>query len=416
MPFYVKSLFIAIPSFIVLIIIEMIFAKLKGLKVNDHADMISSLSSGMTNIIKDSLKFTFVIISYVWLVDNITIYKLEPLWLAIIIAFIVQDFTGYWMHRLSHRVNLFWNRHIIHHSSEEFNLSCALRQSISTTFEFSAILMIPAAFLGIPWNIFAVLGPIHLFMQFWYHTRVIDKMGVLEYILVTPSHHRVHHAINPEYIDKNYSQIFIIWDKLFNTFQPEIKEVKPVYGTLRPALTWNPIIINFKHLGHLIKDAWYADKFIDKIRIWFMPTGWRPESVKSKFPLSQVDNPNMQIKYKKNNSFFLLIWSWSQHIIAGAMLFHFFTVLGYENILFNNLYASFLLLHIFALTSLLDHSKYSIAAEVLKVILACLIFYFYNNTWFDIKGVFVVIFQIYLLCSLLLSINFYLNRNKSIIT
>ena len=416
MPFYVKSLFIAIPSFIVLIIIEMIFAKLKGLKVNNHADMISSLSSGMTNIIKDSLKFTFVIISYVWLVDNITIYKLEPLWLAVIIAFIVQDFTGYWMHRLSHRVNLFWNRHIIHHSSEEFNLSCALRQSISTTFEFSAILMIPAAFLGIPWNIFAVLGPIHLFMQFWYHTRVIDKMGVLEYILVTPSHHRVHHAINPEYIDKNYSQIFIIWDKLFNTFQPEIKEVKPVYGTLRPALTWNPIIINFKHLGHLIKDAWYADKFIDKIRIWFMPTGWRPESVKSKFPLSQVDNPHMQIKYKKNNSFFLLIWSWSQHIIAGAMLFHFFTVLGYENILFNNLYASFLLLHIFALTSLLDHSKYSIAAEVLKVILACLIFYFYNNTWFDIKGIFVVIFQIYLLCSLLLSINFYLNRNKSIIT
>ena len=416
MPFYVKSLFIAIPSFIVLIIIEMIFAKLKGLKVNDHADMISSLSSGMTNIIKDSLKFTFVIISYVWLVDNITIYKLEPLWLAIIIAFIVQDFTGYWMHRLSHRVNLFWNRHIIHHSSEEFNLSCALRQSISTTFEFSAILMIPAAFLGIPWNIFAVLGPIHLFMQFWYHTRVIDKMGVLEYILVTPSHHRVHHAINPEYIDKNYSQIFIIWDKLFNTFQPEIKEVKPVYGTLRPALTWNPIIINFKHLWQLIKDAWYAEKLIDKIKIWFMPTGWRPESVKNKFPLSQVDNPYKQIKYQKNNSFFLLIWSWSQHIIAGAMLFHFFTVLGYENILFNNLYASFLLLHIFALTSLLDHSKYSIAAEVLKVILACLIFYFYNNTWFDIKGVFVVIFQIYLLCSLLLSINFYLNRNKSIIT
>ena len=100
MPFYVKSLFIAIPSFIVLIIIEMIVAKLKGLKVNNHADMISSLSSGMTNIIKDTLKFTFVIISYVWLVDNITIYKLEPLWLAIMIAFIVQDFTGYWMHRL----------------------------------------------------------------------------------------------------------------------------------------------------------------------------------------------------------------------------------------------------------------------------------------------------------------------------
>ena len=416
MPFYVKSLFIAIPSFIILIIIEMIFAKKKGLNVNNHSDMISSLSSGMTNIIKDALKFSIVIISYVWLVDHITIYKLEPLWLAVIIAFIVQDFTGYWMHRLSHRVNLFWNRHIIHHSSEEFNLSCALRQSISTTFEFSAILMIPAALLGIPWKIFAILGPLHLFMQFWYHTRLIDKMGILEYILVTPSHHRVHHAINPEYLDKNYSQIFIIWDKLFNTFQPELKQVKPVYGTLRPVSTWNPIIINFKHLWQLIKDAWHAKKLIDKIKIWFMPTGWRPESVKLSFPLDEVNNPNNQIKYKKNNSFFLLIWSWFQHIFAGVMLFHFFSVLGYENILFNNLYASFLLLHIFALTSLLDHSKYSILAELLKVILAFYIFYFYNNTWFDISGVFVILFQCYLLVSLFLTINFYFNRNKSIVT
>ena len=124
----------------------------------------------------------------------------------------------------------FWNRHIIHHSSEEFNLSCALRQSISTIFRFSAILMIPAALLGIPAYIFAILAPIHLFMQFWYHTRVVNKMGILEYILVTPSHHRVHHAINPEYLDKNYSQIFIIWDKMFNTFQPELDDVKPVYG------------------------------------------------------------------------------------------------------------------------------------------------------------------------------------------
>ena len=207
--------------------------------------------------------------------------------LAFLLAFIVEYFTGYWMHRLSHRVNIFWNRHIIHHSSEEFNLSCALRQSISSTFEFSAVLMIPAALLGVPASIFAILAPIHLFMQFWYHTRLINKMGFLEYILVTPSHHRVHHAINPQYLDKNYSQIFIIWDKLFNTFQPELDDVPPVYGTLRPVSTWNPIIINFKHLWQLIKDAWNAEKFLDKVKIWFMPTGWRPDSVKEKFPLKQ---------------------------------------------------------------------------------------------------------------------------------
>ena len=416
MNFYTQSLFIAIPSFVVLIFIEMIVARLKGIKVNNPADMISSLSSGMTNTIKDALKFSVIIISYSWIVDKITIYKLEPMWVAVLVAFIVQDFTGYWMHRLSHRVNIFWNRHIIHHSSEEFNLSCALRQSISSTFEFSAILMIPAALLGVPASIFAILAPIHLFMQFWYHTRLINKMGILEYILVTPSHHRVHHAINPEYLDKNYSQIFIIWDKLFNTFQPELKHVKPVYGTLRPVSTWNPILINFKHLWQLIKDAWHSDKLTDKLKIWFMPTGWRPKSVKEKFPLEEVNNPYNQIKYKKNSSFFLLVWSWWQHIFAGIMLFHFFTVLVYDNFLYNNLYAGFLFLHIFALTSLLDHSKYSIIAELLKVILAFFIFYFFDNTWFNISGVIVLMFQLYLLLSLLFTINFYFNHNKSIAT
>ena len=169
MNFFVQSLYFAIPLFTFLIIIEAIVAHYRNLPINRSEDVISSLSSGLTNIIRDGIKFSIIIISYTWLVEKITIYTLEPIWLAISVAFIVEDFAGYWMHRLHHRVNLFWNRHIIHHSSEEFNLSCALRQSISTIFRFSAVLMIPAALLGIPATIFAVLAPIHLFMQFWYH-------------------------------------------------------------------------------------------------------------------------------------------------------------------------------------------------------------------------------------------------------
>jgi len=241
MNFFIQSLFVAIPIFMILIGIEMLAAKRMGIQINNPADMISSLSSGVTNITKGGLKFGIILISYSWLVDHFTLYKLEPVWAAVVVAFIVQDFTGYWMHRLNHRVNVFWNRHIIHHSSEEFNLACALRQSISETIHFGAILMIPAAVLGVPAKIFVILGPIHLFMQFWYHTRLIDKMGWLESVIVTPSHHRVHHGINPEYLDKNYSQILIIWDKLFGTFQVELADVKPVYGILRPANTWNPL-------------------------------------------------------------------------------------------------------------------------------------------------------------------------------
>ena len=112
--------------------------------------------------------------------------------------------------------------------------------------------MVPAALLGVPTKIFAILGPLHFFFQFWYHTQLIGRMGFLEYILVTPSHHRVHHAINPEYVDKNYSQILIFWDKLFGSFQPELDNVKPVYGTLKPVQTWNPVIINFKVIWQLL--------------------------------------------------------------------------------------------------------------------------------------------------------------------
>ena len=305
MSYYIKTLFYAIPTFAFLILIEAIVAKIKGLKINRPADVISSLSSGITNTIRDAIKFTFAIVTYSWLVENIAIYKLDSYWLVLFIAFLVQDFSGYWVHRLNHRVNILWNRHFIHHSSEDFNLSCALRQSISNTIKFSAIFMIPGALLGVPASIFAVLGPIHLFMQLWYHTQLIGNLGLLEYVFVTPSHHRVHHAINDEYIDKNYGQILIVWDKIFGTFQAELKSVPPVYGTLSQANTWNPILINYKYFLQLLKDAWRTKNLIDKIKIWFMPTGWRPADVSKDYPIKKLNNVKNQKKYHTENSFFL---------------------------------------------------------------------------------------------------------------
>ena len=413
MNFYVQSLFIAIPSFIILIILEIIISRKRGIKINTNEDMISSLSSGITNTTKDAFKLGIFIISYAWLVDKITIYKIEAVWLAVFIACLVQDFTGYWMHRLNHRVNILWNRHVIHHSSEEFNLSCALRQSISETFKFSAIFMIPAALFGIPVKIFMILGPIHLFMQFWYHTRLIDKMGFLEYIIVTPSHHRVHHAINPEYLDKNYGQILIIWDKLFNTFQEQIDDVEAVYGILRPAKTWNPILINFKHISQLIKDAWYTNRFVDKFIIWFMPTGWRPKDVIEKIPLNQLDNPYEQIKYRTVNSRLLIIWSWIQHIIAGIMMFHLFTVMNIEKpSLLDFLYGVFLFLHIFSFTALLDHSKSSVVSEFSKLVLGLTLIFRNENMWFNISGLFVIFIIFYFVVSFVLTLSFYLKHRR----
>ena len=413
MQFYIKSLFFAIPTFVVLIIFEAIAARLKGVKINRSADVISSLSSGVTNTIRDGAKFSIAIISYSWLVDHMTVYKLEPVWLAVVFAFVVQDFSGYWMHRLNHRVNIFWNRHIIHHSSEDFNLSCALRQSISNTLQFAAIFMIPAALLGIPASIFAILAPLHLFMQFWYHTQLIGKMGILEYIIVTPSHHRVHHAINPEYIDKNYSQILIIWDKLFGTFQPELDDVKPVYGTLKQMKTWNPVIINFKHMWHLLNDAWNTKRVFDKLRIWFMPTGWRPEDVKEKYPLQSITNPKKQKKYNTKNSPFLITWSWIQLAITNILMFHFFLIIPDFSVTMNYLYGGILIVNIFSFTSTLDQRNYAVAAEFVKLFLVFSLLYIQNYNWFGLTGVYVYGLILYFITSFLLTIYF---RNEMKIT
>ena len=406
MTYYVKTLFYAIPTFMVLIMVEAIAARVKGVKINRSADVISSLSSGMSNTIRDSIKFTFAIITYSWLVERITILKLEPLWLAVVIAFLVEDFSGYWVHRLNHRVNVLWNRHFIHHSSEDFNLSCALRQSISNTLKFSAIFMVPAALLGVPASIFAILGPLHLYMQLWYHTQMINKLSFLEYIIVTPSHHRVHHAINSEYIDKNYSQILIIWDKLFGTFQPEMDNVKPVYGTLKQAQTWNPVIINFKHLWQLIKDAWHAERIFDKLRIWFMPTGWRPSDVKEKYPVQLITDPKNRIKYNTENSPMLIAWSGGQLLITIILMFHMFMIIPNFSATMYYLYAVILIINIFSFTSTLDHRNYALVAESLKLILGFSLLHFQNYNWYGLNGFYVYALIFFFIMSFLSTIYF----------
>ena len=403
MSVYITYLFYAIPIFAFLVFVEHLASKIMGIKINRASDMLSSLSSGLTNTSKDAIKFGVVLIGYSSLVENMTIYKVENLWIAIPIAFLVQDFSGYWLHRMNHRVNIFWNRHVIHHSSEEFNLSCGLRQSISVIFKFSAVLFIPAAIMGIDPMIFAVLGPIHLFMQFWYHTRLIGKMGVLEHIIVTPSHHRVHHAINPEYIDRNYGQILIIWDRMFGTFQKELSDVKPVYGVLRPVKTWNPILINFKHTYQLCKDAWRTKSYYDKLRIWFMPTGWRPNDMIEKFPIDYINNPDEQVKFDTNHSNLFLAWSWFQFSIALGLMLHMFSVIHNFQGELGYLYVAIIFVHIFSFTSLLDGKWYSIFAEFIKAVIVIFVLNIQDYTWYDLNQNISYLIYFYLLLSISLT-------------
>ena len=377
---YANALLVAIPCFIVLLLLEILYGYYRGRQTYVFMDTISSLSSGLTNILKDSLGLVIVLVSYPWLMQHIAITSIDSsLWLYIV-AFICIDFASYWSHRLNHKINFFWNQHVIHHSSEEFNMACALRQSISNVLGYGALFLIPAAFLGVPNEVIAILAPLHLFGQFWYHTKHIGKLGWLEYIIVTPSQHRVHHAINPVYIDKNLSAIFCVWDRMFGTFQEELDEEPPVYGVLKPVKSWNPLWINFQHLWGLISDAWFTKDFKAKFTIWFKPTGWRPEDVKQRHNRTVITDIYTYKKFNSGSSVVLKYWA-AYHLLATLglllQLLFYFGALNHKNLLIMGM---LLFLAIFSYTSVMDGLKWSKPLEWFRLVLSPLVIVVFGGT------------------------------------
>jgi sterol desaturase/sphingolipid hydroxylase (fatty acid hydroxylase superfamily) len=381
---YGKILLIAMPIFLLLVLAEKMYGVYRGMDTVRNMDMISSLSSGLTNVTKDVLGLSVVLLSYEWMVQHWALVKIQSGFWMYLVAFVALDFMGYWVHRIQHRVNFFWNAHLVHHSSEEFNLACALRQSISSIVRIFTIFLLPAALLGVPAKVIAIVAPLHLFAQFWYHTRHINKMGWLENIIVTPSHHRVHHAINPEYMDRNFSQIFIIWDKLFGTFQEELDAVPAVYGITRPVATWNPIKINFMHVWLLIKDAWRTKSWRDKLRIWFMPTGWRPADVSNQFPVYKIEDVYHFSKYDTPATSVFSAWIWVQMLMLLLMLIHFFgniAAIGSPGIF---LYGGYVFLAVYAYTELMDKNPIAWVWDLFKGVYTGSII-FITGDWFQLS-------------------------------
>ena len=376
---YASILLWVVPGFMVLMTVEALYGHFTNKQTYSFMDTLSSLSSGITNVLKDSLGLVLVILSYPYILDTIAVFDLESSVMLYVVAFICIDFASYWNHRLNHKVNIFWNRHVIHHSSEEFNLACALRQSISAWIGFGAFFLIPAAFFGVPAQLITLLAPIHLFAQFWYHTQHIGKLGFLEYIIVTPSQHRVHHAINPIYIDKNLSAIFCIWDRAFGTFQEELDEEPPVYGVLKPVNTWNPLLINFQHAFNVIQDAYNTSSFKDKLRIWFMPTGWRPNDVVKKFPRNIMTDHNNREKYSPNYSNFMKFTAIFHFISINFLLYFFLSNISIIETDLRLIFGLIIFISVFGFTSLLDLQSWAPFFEVIRSISTILILYSIND-------------------------------------
>jgi sterol desaturase/sphingolipid hydroxylase (fatty acid hydroxylase superfamily) len=394
-----------IPVFLLFVFLEKTYAWYFKKEPFKQMDLISSLSAGFSNAVKDALGIVFVIVSYGFMVSKLAVFEIKSTPLLYITGFIILDFYGYCTHRLAHSINFFWNKHAIHHSSEEFNLACALRQPVAQFVNLFTFILLPAAILGIPGQVIAIITPVHFFLQFWYHTVHIGKLGFLENIIVTPSHHRVHHAINPIYLDKNHSQIFIIWDKLFGTFQEELDEVPPVYGITRPMKTWNPIKINFKHLTLLIQDAIHTNSWKNKLLIWFKPTGWRPADVIEKYPVEKIENPYQYIKYQTSSSPVLMFWLWLQLTVTLVFMYHLFANLaeiGKPDIF---IYGGFIILQIYAYTELMDASKEAFVWDLVKLLAGIVILIYYKG-WFNATGIYVALVSGYLFLSSLVTYYF----------
>ena len=401
---YANILLITIPIFLVLIIVEISYGVWKNDQKHSYMDTISSLSSGFTNLMVDILGLGVIIFSYPFFYERLKVIELEESILLYFIAFVCVDFASYCHHRLKHSINIFWNMHVIHHSSEEFNLACALRQSITNNLGIGILFLVPAAILGVPHKIISILGPLHLFGQFWYHTRHIGKLGWLEYILVTPSQHRVHHAINKEYIDKNLAAIFCIWDRAFGTFQEELDDVPCVYGTLKPVRTWNPILINFQHLWFLIQDAWYTNNITDKIKIWFMPTGWRPTDVLEKVPRSKVENVFNQEKYKFEYNLIHKFFVGFHFLILNIVLYIFLSSFSNLSLIDKTSYFMLIFSTIFSFSSVMDGYKWSTKFEFTRIIFGFLVLSFQQELFLTYNPSISVFIFCYLIVSLVLSL------------
>ena len=267
---------VATPFFFLLIVVELIVSRVQAKPRYRLRDSITNLSCGAgEQAILPFLKAATLggyIVVYQYRLFSISSASVLG-WVAILFG---VDFFYYWFHRASHRVNFIWATHVVHHQSEEYNLAVALRQSwFYKLVEW--VFYLPLAAFGFPPEMFLAMITINTIGQFWIHTRAVGKLGPLEWIINTPSSHRVHHGTNPKYVDKNYAGLFIVWDRMFGTFQAE--EEEPVYGTVKPLASFNPLWANVHYWIELAQMAKAATSVGDKVKVWFAPPEWRPSNL-----------------------------------------------------------------------------------------------------------------------------------------
>jgi len=365
-----NPIILSIPIFFILIGLELVVDKIRQKSNYRFNDAITNISCGIGEQVTGVFFKLLIVGIYEYLFEHYAFFKIPVNWTTGILLFIGVDFFYYWFHRYSHVINLFWGGHVVHHQSEEYNLSVALRQGWFQKF-FSFGFYLPLAFIGFDPVQFLTVSSLVTLYQFWIHTKNINRMGILEHLLNTPSHHRVHHGVNPKYIDKNHAGTFIIWDKMFGTFQEE--EEEPIYGITHPINTWDPLSANLHHWKQMYSGVKHMRGTKDKLKYIFMPPGWKPSYIGDSEGGVNLDQYK---KFDTSVSSIVNYYVLFQYAITLAGATFFLLSAGKLNIVDKLIACALVILSIVNYSSLFESKKYAVFAEALRIILTTLVFVF----------------------------------------
>ena len=390
---------IAIPVYFLLIGIELIVHRVKATKSYRLNDAITNINCGVTSQVTGAFLKVFTIGFYTYLYEQFRITTIENNIYTWIMAFMAYDFFYYWAHRMSHQVNLFWGGHSVHHQSEEYNLSVALRQSSTQTI-WTFLFYTPMAIAGIDPLVLLSVSGFNLLYQFWIHTESINKLPRwFEAVFNTPSHHRVHHARNPKYIDKNHAGTFIIWDKLFGTFKAE--EEKPTYGITKNLNSWNPVWANLAHYSDMLQDIKRIPKWKDKLKYMVKKPGWLPASLGGYRAPYDVD-PKTYRKYDIHAARVVNAYVFGQYILLliGTAFFLFNMTRFDENLIEKSVLAGLIIISTMSFGGIFENKPWSLPLELVRLIAIplCLMYFF---TGFDTGLVVPAIAIVYVIGSML---------------
>lgn len=259
----------AVPVMLSLVLLEWYLGVRRDKKLYGVKEFWSSVGVGVGNLVSNAVVKLVMFAVVIWCY-NITPFYIEPTWWSYILCIIFLDFWRYWAHRIAHEQRFLWATHVTHHSGEYYNFSVSFR--LSWTQQIKLIFFLPVILVGFDPVVFFICHQMEVLYQFWIHTELIRKLHPwFEYVFTTPSHHRVHHGVNDKYIDKNYGSTFIIWDRMFGTFQPEEEQV--VYGITRPVHSYNPVKLVFHEWVDIFKDIMYFKSFKKGLQVLFAPPG-----------------------------------------------------------------------------------------------------------------------------------------------